>query len=101
MSSSIISHMKGEVEEMKQRISIIIHSIAGIIIGYFSVGLNSALYAFSLMIAVLLVIGYVSEYIVEKKGMKWWFSNGGILYILFWLVTWVLFYNYSVGPVIV
>ena len=52
------------------------------------------------MIAVLLIAGYVSEYIVAKKGIKWWLGNGGIVYILLWLVTWILFYNYSVGPVV-
>jgi hypothetical protein len=87
--------MKYEVEAMKQKISLVVHSVAGIIIGYVSVGLNNALYSFGLAIAVLLVVGYAVEFIVKKKEIKWWLANGGALYILFWIVFWTYFYNYT------
>lgn len=89
--------MDYEVEAMKQRISIIIHSVAGIVIGYVSTMLGNALYSFGLAVAVLLIIGYFAELIVKKKGVKWWLGNGGVLYIFFWLVSWVLFYNYALA----
>ncbi len=93
--------MNYEVETMKQRISIIIHAFAGILIGYVSIMLNNAWYSVGLAVAVLLVIGYGVEFLIRKKGIKWWLGNGGVLYLLFWVVSWVLFYNYTVVSVVV
>ena len=85
-----------EVEAMKEKISLVIHAIAGCVMGYVSTALNNPLYAAGLAIAVLLVAGYATEFMVKKKGIKWWLSNGGLLYLLFWLVMWVFFFNYTI-----
>ncbi len=75
------------------RISLGVHTITGIIAGYLSIFLERALYSLGLAILILIITGYVIEFVLKKKGIKWWMTNGGILYILVWLVSWVFFFN--------
>lgn len=75
------------------RISLGIHTVAGIAAGYVSYLLANVLYAFSVMLAILLVAGYATEFALKKKGMKWWMGNGGALYILVWLISWIFLFN--------
>ncbi len=85
------------MEELTQtRISIGIHAVVAIMIGWVSVQVAAAsrtLFAGILGIVILLVIGYLIEKITGKKGIKWWFGNGAIIYLLVWLVSWVYFFN--------
>jgi p-aminobenzoyl-glutamate transporter AbgT len=69
-------------------------AIVGIAVGYASFLTNSNIGAFILMI----VIGAAVAFILKRKlkiteSYKWFFSNGLIIYILLWLITWVIFYN--------
>ena len=75
------------------RTSIGIHTVLGVAGGYVSVLLENALFAFGAAIAILIATGYVTEIIVKKKGIKWWMTNGGILYILVWIVSWIYLFN--------
>lgn len=75
------------------RISLAIHTIMGMIAGYFSVFTGRTLYSIGLGVAVLIITGYATEFIVKKKGIKWWMTNGGILYILVWVVIWIYVFN--------
>ncbi len=75
------------------RVSLAIHTVAGVIAGYASVLFDRAIYSFGLAILILLITGYVTEFLLKKKGIKWWMANGGVLYILVWLVTWIYFFN--------
>ena len=75
------------------RISVIVHTVIGIIAGYFSYILGEALYGIGIMIVFLLASGYLSEKLVRKKGIKWWLGNGGIILIFIWLVSWIYFLN--------
>ena len=53
-----------------------------------------SLYSIIIGFVLLIVIGFITERIVgEKKGIKWWFGNGGFIYILIWVVVWVLLFN--------
>ncbi len=90
--------MDYDIEIMKKRISGGIHAAGGVFMGYVSVALSDVLISFAVGVVFLLFIGYVVEFLVKKKGIKWWISNGAILYILFWLVMWIFFFNYSMGP---
>lgn len=85
------------MEELTQtRISIGIHTVIAIVIGWVSVQVAAAsrtLFAGILGIVILLVIGYLIEKVTGKKGIKWWFGNGVIIYLLVWLVSWVYFFN--------
>ena len=75
------------------RVSLGMHTVAGIISGYVSYVLANNLYALAVMIVILLVTGYATEFALKKKGIKWWLSNGALLYILVWLVSWIFLFN--------
>jgi hypothetical protein len=75
------------------RISLGVHTIAGIAAGYVSYVLANNLYALGAMIVILLVTGYATEFALKKKGIKWWLSNGALLYVLVWLVSWIFLFN--------
>jgi hypothetical protein len=75
------------------RVSLGIHTAAGIAAGYVSYILASNLYAIGTMIVILLITGYATELTLKKKGIKWWLSNGALLYILVWLVSWLFLFN--------
>jgi hypothetical protein len=85
--------MKEFSELNVSRISLGIHTAMGAVAGYLSMFMEGALYSLVLAIVILVITGYVTELILKKKGMKWWMSNGGVLYILVWLVTWIFFFN--------
>ncbi|MEE9405860.1 MAG: hypothetical protein V3V26_00465, partial [Candidatus Aenigmarchaeota archaeon] len=44
-------------------------------------------------IGVLIAVGFLSEKLVTKKGMKFWAANGIFIYLFIWLVSWVYFFN--------
>jgi hypothetical protein len=75
------------------RISLSVHTVAGILAGYVSHVLASSYYAFGAMLAILLVTGYGTEFVLKKKGIKWWMANGGALYIMVWLISWIFLFN--------
>jgi uncharacterized membrane protein YGL010W len=75
------------------RVSLSIHTIAGIVAGYISYMLADNLYAFGTMIVILIITGYGTEFALKKKSVKWWLSNGGALYILVWLISWIFLFN--------
>ncbi|NIO20679.1 MAG: hypothetical protein GTN76_08055 [Candidatus Aenigmarchaeota archaeon] len=75
------------------RTSLGIHTVLGIVAGYISILLENTLFAVGAAIVILVVTGYVTEMIVKKKGIKWWMTNGGLLYILVWIVSWIYLFN--------
>lgn len=75
------------------RVSLGIHTVAGIAAGYAAHVLADGLYAFGAMVIILLITGYATEFALKKKGIKWWVSNGALLYILIWLVSWTFLFN--------
>jgi hypothetical protein len=85
--------MKELSESGASRISLGIHTIMGIVAGYLSIFTGRALYSLGLAILILIVTGYVTEFILKKKGIKWWMSNGVIMFLLVWIVAWVFFFN--------
>ena len=85
--------MKEFSEINASRISFGIHSVVGVIAGYLSIFMPRALYSIGLAILILIATGYVTEFVLKKKGIKWWLSNGGMFYFLVWILTWVFFFN--------
>ncbi|NIO23293.1 MAG: hypothetical protein GTN38_04685 [Candidatus Aenigmarchaeota archaeon] len=75
------------------RTSLGIHTILGIVAGYISIWLADVLFAVVAAIVILIVTGYATEFALKKKGIKWWMTNGGVLYILVWIVSWVYLFN--------
>jgi len=75
------------------RISVIVHTVLSIIVGWVSVILGTFWYAFPVGIIILVITGFGLERIVGKRGLGWWFGNGMIIYLFLWYVSWVLFFN--------
>jgi len=75
------------------RVSLGVHTVAGIAAGYVSYALANSVYAIGAAILILMVVGYSTEFALKKKGVKWWLSNGMVMYILVWLVSWIYLFN--------
>lgn len=74
--------------------SLLLCSLAGIVMGYMSFLVVDALFALALAVAVGFVLKFASEKLAkEKKGLKWWLSNGGFSFFLIWFVVWVMLLN--------
>ena len=75
------------------KISVLVHTIAGGIVGYVSTSFET-LYAGLIGFVVLFILGgIVMNLGKEKKDFKWWLGNGLFVYIFTWMAVWVLFYN--------
>ncbi|MBU0530428.1 MAG: hypothetical protein ABIH52_03425 [Candidatus Aenigmatarchaeota archaeon] len=75
------------------RISVIVHTVVAVIVGWLSLFLGTFWYAFPLAIVVMIVLGVAMERVVGKRGISWWFGNGVVIYIFFWFVSWTIFFN--------
>ena len=85
-----------KLDLMHARIGVGIHTVLGIVIGWLSIQLSAMLgnwLTVFIGIVVVILVGYVLEMFMGKKGMKWWLSNGIIIYLFIWLVSWAFFFN--------
>lgn len=86
------------MEELTQtRISIVIHSVVAIIVGFLSVTIANqyrTLFAIGFGLVVLYLTGLVAQKITHQKGMKWWAGNGLIIYLFAWFISWAVFINF-------
>jgi len=85
-------------EELKaSRMTMGIHAVVAIIVGYLSPMLGSMYgtnwVAGAAGVVILVAVGFLSEKIVKQKGMKFWAANGIFIYLLIWLVSWTYFFN--------
>ncbi|RLI96197.1 MAG: hypothetical protein DRO99_04935 [Candidatus Aenigmatarchaeota archaeon] len=77
-----------------------VHVIVALVIGFVSVEvaqMSRSLFAILLGLGVLYVTGFVVQRMTGKKGIKWWFANGIAMYLFFWLISWILFYNLAIA----
>lgn len=78
----------------KDKISLFVYVIFGIVFGAISFYLQSSLYGL-----VLMIVGLFAIYAVLKKAlksnekMKWFITNGGWIYIFVWFISWTILYN--------
>lgn len=80
---------------MKKESKIIIcYIIIGIIMGYISFLIRHNTGALLLALIVLVVAAKIMGKLfkIEEK-FKWFFSNGGWIYLFIWFISWVIFYN--------
>jgi predicted histidine transporter YuiF (NhaC family) len=90
-----------EQEAAHQKISVLVHSAVAVFSGYLSLIIQHsgrALFGAIAGIAILVVSGLVSwallkKPLTSKAGLKWWFSNGMIIYLFVWIAAWVVFFN--------
>lgn len=75
-------------------LSTMIYVIAGIVVGYVSFLLNDEFLALGIAIVFLLVIaGALKKVLKLKENFKWFWSNGGWMYLFVWFITWIVFFN--------
>ena len=85
-----------EKEISQARIVVVIHLVAAVFAGWVSIQialLSRSLFAGVFGLALLVGIGFLTEKLVSRKGLKFWLGNGVIIYLFFWLVTWIYLFN--------
>ena len=89
--------VSGDEEELRDiRISVITHALIAILIGWISFQLQITFRTMASVIfglGVLLILGHIVERIVGKKSVKWWLSNGAVVYLFIWIISWTFFFN--------
>ena len=78
----------------------IVYIIIGIIIGYFSqmsrdiYGETGVYIALSAALIFLVITAEVNKKVFKiNKEFKWFWSNGGWIYLVVWFITWIIFFN--------
>ncbi|MBM3303642.1 MAG: hypothetical protein FJY76_00980 [Candidatus Aenigmarchaeota archaeon] len=88
------------ISEISQvRVSVAVNCVAAIIMGWASVVLTSmsrTLVAGIAGIVVMVVVGFITQKAVKNADRKWWLSNGIVVFLLVWLVSWTVFHNLGV-----
>lgn len=74
--------------------STIVYVIIGIIMGYASMLVNNNYIALVLAVVFLFLIAEILKRILKiNEKFKWFWSNGGWLYVFVWFIVWIIFYN--------
>jgi len=84
----------------KENKSMLIYIIVGIIIGYLS-QLGRNLYgetgnyiAIILALVFLVLTAEINKKVFKiNQEFKWFWSNGGWVYLFVWFITWIIFFN--------
>lgn len=83
-------------EDYQIRLSVLVYALAAFAVGYASL-MISPLTGNMLMLFIVLVlawaVGRVVQSLVGKKDAKWLLGNGLIIYLFFWLVSYIFFFN--------
>ncbi len=78
----------------------IVYIIVGIIIGYLSqfarnlYGESGNYIAISLALIFLVIVAELNKkaFKIDEK-FKWFWSNGGWIYLFVWFISWIIFFN--------
>ena len=74
--------------------SVLLHTILGVVVGYFSLYIGGAINALGLAVFVLVALIFTLKKALKiTKDKKWWIGNGIVIYLFIWFVSWVLFFN--------
>jgi hypothetical protein len=78
----------------KETLSTLVYSVAGIAMGYVSYLVKNNYSALLLAVIFLFLISEILKRALKiKEEFKWFWSNGGWIYLFLWFITWVVFYN--------
>jgi hypothetical protein len=83
-------------EETQSRISVIVFTLAGMVMGYLSILISPFAGNMFTILAGLVVSWMVSRSVqsfLGKKELKWIIGNGLFIYLFVWLIFWILFFN--------
>ena len=82
-----------EDENSHSRISLAIHTIAGIAVGLLSPFLGRAMYAIAVAMVLAAVLRQVTGRMLGKKEISWWVGNGLFIFVFAWLDMWIFMAN--------
>ena len=83
-----------ESDRKQSLVSVILHTVIGIAVGYLSLLVGGFVNALGLAVVVLIVLAFSLKKVLKiSKDKKWWIGNGIVVYIFIWFVSWVLFFN--------
>ena len=77
------------------RVSILIHLVAGAVMGFVSPVLPEALHALGLGLVAAFLLGHLMERFIGKRKLSWWLGNGLFIYIFVWFDFWIVAVNLS------
>jgi len=83
-------------ELAQSRISLGMHAVVAIVMGWISVeiaAMSRSLFAIIAALVILYATGFVAQKVTGQKGIKWWAINGMIIYLFIWFISWTLFFN--------
>jgi len=81
------------------RVSVVLNAVAAIAMGWASVILTSmsrTIVAGVAGIVIMLIVGFITQKVTKNSNRKWWASNGVLIFLLVWLVSWTTFKNIGV-----
>jgi len=78
------------------KMSVGIHAVAAIFMGYVSLTLAAMLGNWITVFSgfgLLILMGFALQRSLGNKGIKWWIGNGVLIYLFIWLISWTFFFN--------
>ena len=92
------------LSEKESRISLGIHAVVAIAMGWLSIeiaAMSRSLFAIIAGLVVLYITGFIAQRVVDrengKKDIKWWAANGLIVYLFIWFISWTVLFNLALA----
>jgi len=74
--------------------SIIAFTLLGILMGYISYLLKNNFLSLGIALVFLYAGGELFKRLFKiNENFKWFWSNGGWIYLFIWFIVWIIFYN--------
>jgi len=85
-----------EENPIHDKMSVGVHTVAAIAMGYVSLTLASAFGNWMTVFTgfgFLVLMGFALQKALGDKGIKWLVGNGVLIYLFVWLISWTFFFN--------
>jgi hypothetical protein len=83
-------------EIMQSRVSIGMHTVIAIAMGWLSIeiaAMSRSLFAIVAGLVILYITGTAAQRVTNQKGIKWWAANGLVVYLFIWFISWTVLFN--------
>ncbi len=80
----------------KENKSFSTYIVAGIFTGVLSSIIKDSRIGLAIAILILFILPKILGKMWGEEKAKWWFGNGGFVYIIIWVVSWTILYNLGV-----